>query len=479
MPMKLLQKQEISGKNMQLLFLLAAGSVVFLFVVIECLMPGMGYFFAEKYLAVPSLLFFGAALTQRLPRRVNWTLWLSALAVLWFAAVQLHHHLIQMSTRAFGPFAVMYLLAFPFAAVTEDEEGTGMKWIGKIYVAASLMLVLFAGMLLLDAVPAALASGIYWDGARLSALWHPNVGACIFMIGIGFSLYFFFRADRKWVKGMMAVLAAAQFFAMALTNCRTSILMTCALIGGTVFFLIWKGSWKRFLMGAAAALVVMIALFALSGTLFDLHTEAQIAKLTAQLEEQEKQEAAQKATEAPEEASETEAAKKPTQKLKKNKKTGEVTIAGQSNQGTLTGDLKTLNGRTKIWKAAFTALRDNPSTRIWGTEYVGIEISTRNSFPVEHSHNSWVEVLMHLGIPGLLISLIYTAIALVSALVLLWRQDVAMGKKVVALTVLCVMVAGFLEPYLFITNITTIFADFLFFFCTGYLAQWSQAAVKR
>ena len=458
--MKLLQIRGNSVRNMHLLFLLAAGCVLFLFVPVDCMFPGMGYFLAEKYLAVPCLLFFGSALTQQLSSSAKRNLLLSSLAVLWFAAAQLQHHLAQMGTGSFGVFAVGYLLAFPFASAAEQGAAkTGIKWIGKIYVATSLLLLIGGAMLLLDAVPSALANGIFLDSGRLNILWHPNVLACIFMVGIGFALYFLFQAERRWEKAAFALLSVIQFIGMALTSSRTTILLTCALLGGTIFFMIWKGGWKRFLAGVAAALMVIAVLFLASRTLFDMHTQVQINKLMQQAVTQEETEVQVENQNSPNLIVDS---------------SGQVQLAGASEQHSLLEDLLTLNNRTLIWDAAFQAVRDNPSIRKWGTEYVSMEISYRNIATVGHAHNSWFQTMMSLGIPGLLIALVYTAIALFRCVPLLWHRNVELHKKVAALLVLCIMAAGFLEPYLFICDITTLFVNFMFFFLTGYLDCWCR-----
>jgi len=476
--MKLLQNRGNSVRNIHLLFLLAAGSVIFVFVPIDCLSPGMGYFLAEKYLAVPCLLFFGSAMTQQLSASAKRNLLLSAIAVLWFAAAQLQHHLAQMGTGSFGVFAVVYLLAFPFAATAEQgARKIGIEWIGKIYIAASLLLVLCGVMLLLDSVPEVLSSCFYLDGGRLTIMWHPNVLACIFMIGIGFSLYFLFQTENKRTKATLAILSVILFCTMALTSSRTTILLTCALLGGTVFFLIWKGKWKSFFSGAAAAIVVIVALFLLSRSLFDMHTQVQINKLMQQITVQ--QTTSQQSTEQPESEVRNEHQSSNNQindsvDLVIDESTGKIQLETESKQHSFWEDLWTLNSRTLIWGAAFQAVRDNPNIRRWGTEYVSLEISYRNIATVGHAHNSWIQILMYLGTPGLLVALAYTAIALFRCVPLLWRQNVELHKKVAALMVLCIMAAGFLEPYLFICDITTLFVNFMFFFLTGYLDCWCR-----
>lgn len=461
-----LQEKEYQNK-VRLLFLLAAGLVLCPFVIVDGLFSGMGYYLAENYMTVPCLLFLGSALSGRLSSSAKRSLLLSAIAVIWFLTVQVRRTLTDMETSSFGIFAVGYLLAFPYAAVTGDgKEKIGLKWIGRIYIAFSTLLVVFGGMLLLDRVPEVLASCLTWDGARVVLFWHPNASGCLFMLGIGFSLYFFTQSEKKAEKWMLAILMVLQFCVLALTNSRTTILMTCALIGGTVFFTIWQGSWKQFLAGAAAALVVSAVLFCAYSLLFDLHKEAQVNKLMNQTQAQTLPMTSEEEAQSPN--------NQESQSLQIHEETGEVTLSGQSPQGDLLTDMKGFNGRTGIWRAALRAMQDNPSFKIWGTKYVSAELSSRNPFWVANAHNSWMETLMLLGIPGLLMAMVYSFIAVYHVWILVWRPREDIGKKIVAMMTICVMGAGFLEAYLFTGDMKTSFINFLFFLCTGYLIQWNR-----
>ena len=162
-----------------------------------------------------------------------------------------------------------------------------------------------------------------------------------------------------------------------------------------------------------------------------------------------------------------------------NEETGEMTIATGSGQADLSQDIKTLNGRIYIWRAAIQAMEDTPSFKIWGTEYPYLEISSRNSFYVGHAHNAWIQTWMLLGTPALLFSLVYTLVAAVNAVWLMFRKNMEFSKKIVALMVLCILAAGVLEPYLFAGEMPTSFVNFCFFFCTGYLMQWNADASQK
>ena len=439
--------------RVQLLCLLAAGILEYLFIVGQTCFNWVFYYCAETFLAVPARVFLGTALVQEQTVQAKRQLLLCAGMALWFVLVQALRKAAGMNPQSGVLFLGVWLMSLPFAAVTRDgEKQVGLRCIAWIFIAASLTLVFYTGLLVLNLIPASLSPYIKWDGARLLVLSHPNICACLFMIGIGLCLGFFFRCRRKGLKVLLLLAAAAQFICQILTHCRTSVLLTCALMGGIAFFAIGKGRWKRIAAGMAAALVLTCALFLASSALYEAHN----ARLITQLSQQSQQAA---------EASDAAAPPK-------------VNAAGQlqgvSGQGTLKNDLRTLNGRTRIWSAAFLALQETPSIVVWGTDSVSPTLSYYFGGSLEHTHNSWLEVLFRLGLPGLIVSLIVTAVAVWNAVCLLLRnQD--MWKTCIALLVLCMLASGVLEPFFFIANASCHFLDFLLLLLTGYMTQWRKA----
>ena len=445
-------------KNLQFLCLITAGIVIFPFMILPMILPSFYFYQMEEYMAVPMLLFLGVTLGQRLSPLAKKCLLLSGMMVFWYVLVQTNHLQNHMGAKTFASFAVVYLLAFPYAVATEDgKEHRGLKWIGAFYVAYSVLMVIFGGMLLLDVVPETLAASVMWDGARASIFAHPNGGAFILLLGIGFTLYFLVKAQKKWAKAIFTVLVVLQICVQILTNSRTSILLTCALLGGTLFFFLWNGTWKRFLVGIAAALTVIVVLFSLTGSLFKMHSDYQIQKILEQGEQGE------------------------SQQIVFDEETGEYSLSGsdQSVQGDLQKDMKTLNGRTWIWLCAFESLQDNPTIKIWGTEYAAAEISYRLNFGVVNAHNAWVQILMEEGIPGLLLALVYTLVAFWNMWKLVWRKDEDLSKKIVAMITLCILLASVLEVYIFATGMDSVFSNFVFFLCLGYLIQWNADAKAK
>ena len=457
--MKLLQKGAFAEKKVPMLLLLAVGIIEFLFITLESRFSGIAYYLAETYVIVPCLLLLGYGLREKPGTFARRRLLLAAAAISWFVIVQCIHKLLGMENHPLGTVFLVYLMAFPFASLADDRENWGLYGIGGMFVAASLVLVAHTLLLVLGWVPAGMEGVLYWDGARLHALWHPNINACYFMIGMGFSAAFCAQAKKAWAKGLLLAAIAVQFVAMALTNCRTVILITGALLGGIAFFRIFRGNWKQLVLGLLAAAVLLVGSFKLSGMLYQWNNDRLVAAYMAAQEE-----AVPVETQPAEASSASEAPAVDRAGM----------ISGDNGQGTLSDDMRTLNGRTLIWKAALETVRDNKQLALWGTEYSGTVISAGRGWSLVHAHNSWMETLMRMGLPGLAIALVFTALSVWSAAKLLLRQDTQLWKKIIAMTTMCLLVAGFLEPYLFITNVYYHVMDFMFFFCTGYLDYWSN-----
>ena len=88
---------------------------------------------------------------------------------------------------------------------------------------------------------------------------------------------------------------------------------------------------------------------------------------------------------------------------------------------------------------------------------------------ISHAHNSWLDMLVSLGIPGLVLSLVLTAEILIAlARTFLFCKNKA--RLVVALWVLCMLPIGFMEPFLFHTN----HLGDLFILASGYLWSWGR-----
>ena len=350
------------------------------------------------------------------------------------------HQVLESEAKQVGTFLCAYALCLPFAAATEDaQRQKGLQWMAGLFVAVGVLLTAYGALLLLGAVPGYLRDYVYWDGARFYAMGHPNICATLLMIGLTFCVGFAIQCRKLWARAVLGILALGQFAVLSLTNGRTTIILTCLLLGGIAFCALRGRGWKRLLLAVLAAVVVMAAAFGVSRTLFGWNQARLVGQRAddVQLEET----------------------------------TAETVLRPQQHQGTLLDDMRTLNNRTVIWRNTLIGLEENPRVKYIGTEYVEMILSRYSPGTIYHTHNSWLEALYRMGLPGLGAALVMTVLAVWSAAVVLWRNS-DLWKSCVALLTLCLLGCALLEPYLFVVDVSYYYLDFLFLMCLGYLCLW-------
>ena len=441
-------QSECRGRRIQFFCLLAVLLITLVFFLLEDRASGLAYLLVERWVTLPAMIFLGASLCREGDHR--WQLYAGLAMIALFFLIQVLHLVLESEAKQIGTFVCAYGLCFPFAAATRDEKAQiGLKGMAGLILAVGAVLTVYTALLLLNAVPAYLSNYLYWDGSRLFAMGHPNICATLLMISMVFCAGLALKSRKLWVKIGLVGLMLAQFFALSLTNGRTTIILTCLLLGGIAFCVIRGRGWKRAALALLAAVVVMAAAFGASRAIYGWNQNRLI-----QL-----QKPAISTTEAAAPQTETE--------------TDAPALVSNEYQGTLSGDLKTLNGRTFIWRYAIDGLQENPQVKLIGTEYVDVILSRYNPLPLYHTHNSWLEALYRMGLPGLAAALVITVLAVWSALVVLWRNT-DLWKSCVALLTLSLLGCAMLEPYLFVADVSYFYLDFLFLMCLGYLCLWRK-----
>lgn len=441
-------QSECRGRRIQFFCLLAVLLITLVFFLLEDRASGLAYLLVERWVTLPAMIFLGISLCREGDHR--WQLYAGLAMIALFFLIQVLHLVLESEAKQIGTFVCAYGLCFPFAAATRDEKAQiGLKWMAGLFLAVGAVLTVYTALLLLNAVPAYLSNYLYWDGSRLFAMGHPNICATLLMISMVFCAGLALKSRKLWVKIGLVVLMLAQFFALSLTNGRTTIILTCLLLGGIAFCVIRGRGWKRAALALLATVVVMAAAFGASRAIYGWNQNRLI-----QL-----QKPATSTTEAAAPQTETE--------------TDAPALVSNEYQGTLSGDLKTLNGRTFIWRYAIDGLQENPQVKLIGTEYVDVILSRYNPLPLYHTHNSWLEALYRMGLPGLAAALVITVLAVWSALVVLWRNT-DLWKSCVALLTLSLLGCAMLEPYLFVADVSYFYLDFLFLMCLGYLCLWRK-----
>lgn len=390
----------------------------------------------ELFLPIPCLLVLGVLQGRKTELRNKRIFVLPALMTAWFLVVRLKHGVDSARIYTMGLFFATYLFAFPLASLLRDgEEKKALKIFALAYLAASAILALDGMLLVMKRLPGFMVDDVYWSGDRLWPLWHPNMAACFMMIGSVLCVTFLSQCKTFLGKMSFFALLGMLLAAMALTNCRTALVLTGVYLGATFFFRALRYGRKWLLLAMLAVVILAVVFFVGAGILHQFN-HAQLPDLQTQ---------------------------QPT----------------SSPQGTFLNDLGTLNSRIYIWSAALNAIRQNPSILLWGVENPGEFASGYTHLEYSHLHNAWLECLMGMGIVGLLVAIAFTLITLWNSItVLIWHhRDI--WKRNVALLALCLLMSSILEPYLFYTTPAYHPYNLLFFLCAGYLAHWQETDNRR
>ena len=414
----------------------------------------------EQFFVIPCMVFLGVLLERNKDQNCRTVFILPGTMVAWFLLLQIKRGFAHTQLDSIGLFLTTYLFAFPLASLLRDgNRKRVLKVFAGTYLAASSVLSLYSLLLILDRLPACLASFIYWNGARLNVLWHPNLAGCILMISIIFCTTFLAHAKSWKTRLGFATLLIVQLGTLALTNCRTAIILTGGFLAATVFFAALKRGKKWVVFGILAVLILPVLLYMGAGYFYQANQNSLTAKNVVEQSVYEDTEEITAAQDITEENAVSAAA--------------EIDPMMEAPQSSILEDLGTLNSRVHIWKAAYLAIRDMPSILYWGLpdpgEYVSHYIT-----PISHLHNAWLQCLVGMGFVGFFIAMLFTLITFWNCLVVLMKYHRDIWKRNVALLSLCLLAISVLEPYLFYTTVDQHIPNFLFFLCSGYLVHWQE-----
>lgn len=456
---------------LSLLCLLFIGGWEFSFIIFGYTYYGVKILSLTRWgLVLSCFVFLLFSMVQKRYRNAKYILSLSAVMLLWFLVVNIRRALQQDETNSLRLFLIPYFLVLPYAAITQDKERqTGLKWMAAIYVAADLVLVFYAVLLLSHHVPLVLRDDlIWWDHTRLHALRNPNITACILMIGIALSLGFGLHSQRNWAACLAIGIAVILFVTMSLTNSRTSILATSLLVGGVLFFAIYQNKHRRLFPALVIAVISMVLLVGVSIAIFHFH--GMVLAKQAEIQQPVAADTADAPPDTPEGTAETFPADATVASTETTAATSPVTNHARS----FLIDVGTFGVRTQIWDATVRAIQENPALLLWGTSDPESQIAPLCTVPATHTHNTWLEMLIRFGIPGFVISVVLTIMAIRSAFVVLFHKDSDIWEKNIAMLVLCLLIVGVLEPFLYNADGNFHFINVFFFLCLGYLFEWAR-----
>ena len=391
------------------------------------------WFYTSDVQLAASIVFLILAVRQPLSRMAGWHLAYGIAFTGWLLVTKYMHALYGEPPEIVGLFMSRYLVLLPFAELTRDGEACkGLKGAAVLTWGVCLWLVALSVLLLLDLVPQGLRKYVFWSGARMNTLWNPIIFATILFMGIALCVAALFVASKRWQRATLAAAILVQYALITLTHSRTVLLCLCAFTLGTCVVAMGQWKLKKMVCWLLVGILLSAGIYGGGEVLYSANNQRLIAQIDFESSD-----------------------------LRINEQ-GYITD-GITNQGSLAEDIGSLNGRSYTWGAIAWQFSQSKDLCLFGTS----RFRDRVLPGIAHAHNSWLQMLVQMGIPGLLLSLALTVeILLGCARVVLRCRDKA--KIVMTMWVLAMLPIGFMEPFLF--NVAHV-GD-LFILTCGYLWCW-------
>lgn len=338
-----------------------------------------------------------------------------------------------------------YLVALPYAFAANDAD----RKHGLIAAAAIFFAVQFVFSLLglLSVVTGTLIEfsleeayfGILheYGETRLWLTRHPNISSEYLFVALLLGVWLMFTLRRRWMVLPWLFASACMYACIALCGSRTVMAQTALAAGCAAFVgalnLPCGKRWAKWLLACVMGAFVTVVAFV--GFDLALHVcNLVITWLPRALAE-----------------------------------TVEIVQAVPERQG---GNLLTLNSRTNIWAGIVRMLLENPRILLLGMPEGDLSgMIQQYTFSITaHAHNSYLQTTMVMGVPGLLAALyfVWRAVAVSFRLVFCHARS-TFGDRMIAVTLMTMLVSTLMECYLF-TTFELLFG-FVFFLLLGYALE--------
>ena len=146
-------------------------------------------------------------------------------------------------------------------------------------------------------------------------------------------------------------------------------------------------------------------------------------------------------------------------------------VLKHNNEYNSSENIRNISGRLEIWKYTIKGIWKDPAILVRGC------LNTRAFFKdiiFVHAHNSWLEVILNLGLPGLVFALYITWLVMKNAFTLIFLRKSTYSQKLVCIFTVCLMATQLTEPFLFFQLLPYNFTNVIFMLCTGYLVSWGE-----
>ena len=343
----------------------------------------------------------------------------------------------------FCSLCIIYSLAFPFAHWAKDEQKkAGLCAVAILFTVTYGILAWIGILAAIDKQSITLpylGTVFTVDGRRLGMGTHPNVTAGIFFSAIVLMVWLAFYLKKRWVVLPASVLGLGLYLAIGLTDSRTVMIQVCVLFAVVAFLSCQRlkipSQIVRYSIafGAAAAVLVLTYFsFAIMIEWLNLAYNQMIPKAIAETADHIAQET-------------------------------EHLSAGRSVL--LYAD--SLYGRDVHYQGVFKLIADHPDVLIRGTRVSDLSM-VMDYLGGVNAHNSYLQVLIDMGIVGLLLAVWFTIRVLWVAIRVVFHHEKrsTFADKILAVLPLTLLLNAATESYVF-TELKPYYC-LIFFLTLGY-----------
>lgn len=288
---------------------------------------------------------------------------------------------------------------------------------------------------------------------------HPNEVGCMLNIGLLCWLTLLFRTRSGWLKALCMVVLAPICFALSLTVSRTAIAIASLALGGSCLVAVTrKKGWQRWIIGSVLmAAVCAVALYGMMTFIPQLLPSGATDVVIYQ--------------------ERIEAGMYTQEELDDIRADGEERD-GHIWQRSLTDGLGTFSMRTEIWQSGLAYLKENPRTLLLGnTDGQVARIPFRAlDREIYHMHNTYLEILLLAGIPGLVLYGFILICFLWQAVRLFFDSDTPAWQRVLAAAPVALLPCTLMEIY---PSVSGRASDMMMLALMGAAISYGRAKGKR
>ncbi|NLV57939.1 MAG: O-antigen ligase family protein [Clostridiales bacterium] len=251
--------------------------------------------------------------------------------------------------------------------------------------------------------------------------WHANTGGSILSVCAVMALYRHQMVRHKVPSAILTGFALLGYFcAVTLSDSRAAIINLAFFLSVALVILLSRRVSLRSRVLKGAALVLLAAV--LCGSLYAANglVRTSITALSEQM-----------APKSSQDAQEPQATQ----------------IAGRN----LLKDASTLNGRTGIYRAAIRTLARDPVRLLTGGDEAVLiaQVNRQLKIPVDHTHNSFLQITAAMGLPGLAIVIAFLVLLILRGVRLFIAPSAASADRIALLIPVMIVIHGMVEPLVF------------------------------